>query len=83
MQYRTLGSTGVQVSSLCLGAMMFGKWGNPDHDDSIGIIRTALGNFGGAGRRYREAEVTCLWFRLTSDWNYSGQFRQVKVDVQR
>jgi aryl-alcohol dehydrogenase-like predicted oxidoreductase len=42
MQYRTLGSTGVRVSSLCLGAMMFGKWGNPDHDDSIGIIGTAL-----------------------------------------
>ncbi|CAL9396010.1 aldo/keto reductase [Streptomyces sp. NPDC090994] len=42
MQYRTLGSTGVQVSSLCLGAMMFGKWGNADHDDSAGIIRTAL-----------------------------------------
>ncbi len=42
MQYRTLGSTGVQVSSLCLGAMMFGTWGNRDHDDSIGIIRTAL-----------------------------------------
>jgi aryl-alcohol dehydrogenase-like predicted oxidoreductase len=34
MQYRTLGSTGVQVSSLCLGAMMFGAWGNPDHEDS-------------------------------------------------
>ena len=42
MRYRTLGSTGVQVSSLCLGAMMFGKWGNADHDDSAGIIRTAL-----------------------------------------
>ena len=42
MRYRTLGSTGVHVSSLCLGAMMFGIWGNADHDDSIGIIRTAL-----------------------------------------
>jgi aryl-alcohol dehydrogenase-like predicted oxidoreductase len=42
MQYRTLGSTGVQVSSLCLGAMMFGQWGNPDHEDSATIIRTAL-----------------------------------------
>ncbi|MEU4146076.1 aldo/keto reductase [Streptomyces parvulus] len=42
MRYRTLGSTGVQVSSLCLGAMMFGKWGNPDHGDSARIIRTAL-----------------------------------------
>ncbi|MEU8705507.1 aldo/keto reductase [Streptomyces sp. NPDC048565] len=42
MRYRTLGSTGVQVSTLCLGSMMFGAWGNRDHDDSIGIIRTAL-----------------------------------------
>ncbi|MEV5158866.1 aldo/keto reductase [Streptomyces sp. NPDC053728] len=42
MRYRTLGSTGVQVSSLCLGTMMFGRWGNPDHTDSIGVIRTAL-----------------------------------------
>ncbi|WP_024801778.1 aldo/keto reductase [Nocardia sp. BMG51109] len=42
MQYRTLGSTGVQVSSLCLGSMMFGQWGNPDHGESIGIIRAAV-----------------------------------------
>ncbi len=42
MQYRTLGRTGVQVSELCLGAMMFGAWGNPDHDDSIRIIHRAL-----------------------------------------
>ncbi|NBE98410.1 aldo/keto reductase [Nonomuraea sp. KC401] len=42
MRYRPLGSTGVHVSSLCLGAMMFGEWGNPDHAASIGIIRTAL-----------------------------------------
>ncbi|EGG47231.1 putative aldoketoreductase [Streptomyces griseoaurantiacus M045] len=42
MQYRTLGSTGVQVSSLCLGAMMFGTWGNADHEDVAGIVRTAL-----------------------------------------
>ena len=39
---RTLGRTGVQVSPLCLGAMMFGAWGNPDHDDSIRIIHRAL-----------------------------------------
>ena len=42
MNYRSLGSTGVQVSPLCLGAMMFGAWGNPDHDDGIAIIRRAL-----------------------------------------
>ncbi|HXQ19272.1 MAG TPA: aldo/keto reductase [Acidimicrobiales bacterium] len=42
MDYRTLGRTGVRVSPLCLGAMMFGAWGNPDHDDSIRIIHHAL-----------------------------------------
>jgi aryl-alcohol dehydrogenase-like predicted oxidoreductase len=40
--YRTLGRTGVKVSPLCLGAMMFGAWGNPDHDESVRIIHTAL-----------------------------------------
>jgi aryl-alcohol dehydrogenase-like predicted oxidoreductase len=42
MNYRTLGTTGTKVSPLCLGAMMFGGWGNPDHDDSIRIIHRAL-----------------------------------------
>jgi aryl-alcohol dehydrogenase-like predicted oxidoreductase len=42
MEYRTLGGTGVKVSPICLGAMMFGAWGNPDHEDSIRIIHRAL-----------------------------------------
>ena len=42
MDYRTLGRTGMQVSPLCLGTMMFGAWGNADHDDSIRIIHRAL-----------------------------------------
>jgi aryl-alcohol dehydrogenase-like predicted oxidoreductase len=42
MDYRTLGRTGVKVSPLCLGAMMFGGWGNPDHDDSIAIMHAAF-----------------------------------------
>ena len=42
MHYRTLGRTGIQVSPYCLGAMMFGAIGNPDHDDSIRIIHKAL-----------------------------------------
>src|SRR3990170_3593056 len=42
MELRPLGRTGVQVSKLCLGTMMFGAWGNPDHDDSIRIIHRAL-----------------------------------------
>jgi aryl-alcohol dehydrogenase-like predicted oxidoreductase len=42
MEYRALGNTGVQVSPLCLGAMMFGAWGNPDHAESVKIIHRAL-----------------------------------------
>ena len=42
MKVRAFGSTGVRVSPLCLGAMMFGKWGNPDHEDSVRIIHRAL-----------------------------------------
>jgi aryl-alcohol dehydrogenase-like predicted oxidoreductase len=41
-QYRSFGRTGVQVSPLTLGAMNFGRIGNPDHDDSIRIIHRAL-----------------------------------------
>jgi aryl-alcohol dehydrogenase-like predicted oxidoreductase len=42
MRYRTLGGTGIEVSVHCLGAMMFGAVGNPDHDDCVRIIHTAL-----------------------------------------
>jgi aryl-alcohol dehydrogenase-like predicted oxidoreductase len=42
MEHRTLGRTGVEVSPLCLGAMMFGGWGNEDHDESVRIIHRAL-----------------------------------------
>ena len=42
MQYRPLGRPGVQVSPLCLGAMMFGPWGNDDRADATRIIHRAL-----------------------------------------
>ena len=42
MNHRPLGRTGVKVSPLCLGAMMFGGWGNPDHDEGVRIIHRAL-----------------------------------------
>src|ERR1700733_14817164 len=42
MHYRTLGRTGIKVSPYCLGAMIVGVIGNPDHDDSIRIIHKAL-----------------------------------------
>jgi aryl-alcohol dehydrogenase-like predicted oxidoreductase len=42
MDYRPLGRTGISVSQMCLGAMMFGAFGNSDHDDAVKIIRKAL-----------------------------------------
>jgi aryl-alcohol dehydrogenase-like predicted oxidoreductase len=42
MEYRPLGRTGVSVSQMCLGAMMFGAFGNSDHEDAIKIIHRAL-----------------------------------------
>ncbi len=42
MQMRTLGGTGIKVTPYCLGAMMFGAWGNTDHADSVRIIHAAL-----------------------------------------
>jgi aryl-alcohol dehydrogenase-like predicted oxidoreductase len=42
MDQRTLAGTGVHVTPLCLGAMMFGAWGETDHDASIRIIHRAL-----------------------------------------
>ncbi|MEV4019842.1 aldo/keto reductase [Nonomuraea angiospora] len=42
MQYRTLGRTGVQVSSLVLGAMNFGKIGRTTQDEATAIVDAAL-----------------------------------------
>ena len=42
MNYRTLGGTGIKVTPYCLGAMMFGKDGNPDRDECIRMIHKSL-----------------------------------------
>jgi aryl-alcohol dehydrogenase-like predicted oxidoreductase len=42
MQYRTLGRTGVQISSLALGAMNFGKIGGTTQDEATAIVDAAL-----------------------------------------
>jgi aryl-alcohol dehydrogenase-like predicted oxidoreductase len=42
MDTRQFGNTGLKVTPLCLGSMMFGAWGNRDHDDCIRIIHRAL-----------------------------------------
>ncbi len=59
MDYRNLGSAGVKVSPLCLGTMMFGAWGNPDHDDCVRIIHRALDagiNFIDTANMYSDGE---------------------------
>jgi aryl-alcohol dehydrogenase-like predicted oxidoreductase len=59
MQHRTLGRTGIKVSPYCLGAMMFGGIGNPDHDDCVRIIHKALDfgiNFIDTADRYSAGE---------------------------
>jgi len=42
MRYRVLGRTGIEVSPYCLGTMMLGGVGNPDHDECVKIIHAAL-----------------------------------------
>lgn len=42
LRYRPLGRTGMQVSTYCLGTMMFGADGNADHDECARIIHAAL-----------------------------------------
>jgi aryl-alcohol dehydrogenase-like predicted oxidoreductase len=42
MEYRTLGTTGVRVSTHCLGAMMFGSWGNTDVDACVRMVHEAI-----------------------------------------
>lgn len=59
VQMRTLGGTGIKVSSYCLGAMMFGQWGNPAHDECERMIHTALDagiNFIDTAGTYSEGE---------------------------
>lgn len=42
MRYRTLGKTGIEVSTHCLGTMMFQAGFNSDHEDCARIVHTAL-----------------------------------------
>src|SRR5689334_22316849 len=42
VQYRTLGGTGIEVSVLCLGTMMFGALGNPDESECHKMLHAAL-----------------------------------------
>ena len=70
MDYRNLGQTGLKVSPLCLGAMMFGKWGNTDHDACIRIIHRALDagvNFVDTANGYSEGESEVIVGKALKD----------------
>ena len=41
-QFRTLGHSGIRVSTLALGTMMFGSWGNDDVDECHRMVHRAL-----------------------------------------
>jgi aryl-alcohol dehydrogenase-like predicted oxidoreductase len=79
MEHRPLGRTGVSVSKFCLGAMMFGSWGNNDHDQSIRIIHRALDagiNFIDTADVYAQGESEqILGKALTGGW-LSGRWRK-------
>lgn len=44
MQYRKLGCTGIDVSTLCLGTMNFGTWGKTGPEEVGAICRAAFDN---------------------------------------
>jgi aryl-alcohol dehydrogenase-like predicted oxidoreductase len=70
VDYRNLGQTGLKVSPLCLGAMMFGSWGNPDHEDSIRVIHRALDagvNFVDTANGYSEGESEVIVGKALKD----------------
>jgi aryl-alcohol dehydrogenase-like predicted oxidoreductase len=59
MEYKQLGRSGLTVSQLCLGTMVFGRWGNTDHDDCVRIMHRAFDegiNFVDTANRYAFGE---------------------------
>ncbi|KYH43327.1 aldo/keto reductase [Branchiibius sp. NY16-3462-2] len=71
MQYRPLGRTGLHVSPLCLGTMMFGSWGNADEQDSIRVIHAALDagiNFVDTADVYSGGESEGILGRALDSW---------------
>jgi aryl-alcohol dehydrogenase-like predicted oxidoreductase len=82
MEQRILGRTGVPVSNLCLGAMMFGEWGTKDHDESIRIIHHALDagiNFIDTADVYSAGESEVIVGKALADGKRDDVFLATKV----
>src|SRR5215218_9006202 len=85
MEYRGLGRTGMQVSPLCLGAMMFGGWGEPDHDASIRIIHRALDagiNFIDTADVYSQGESEVIVGKALAGGKRDDVVLATKVNIQ-
>jgi aryl-alcohol dehydrogenase-like predicted oxidoreductase len=85
MELHNLGRTGIKVSPLCLGAMMFGAWGNPNHDDSIRIIHRALDagiNFIDTADVYSQGESEVIVGKALADKDRSSVVLATKVHAQ-
>jgi aryl-alcohol dehydrogenase-like predicted oxidoreductase len=85
MEYRSLGRTGIQVSPLCLGAMMFGAWGEPDHDMSIKTIHAALDagiNFIDTADVYSQGESEVIVGKALADGRRDDVVLATKVHGQ-
>jgi aryl-alcohol dehydrogenase-like predicted oxidoreductase len=85
MEYRPLGRTGVSVTQLCLGAMMFGAFGNTDHDDCIRIVHKALDagiNFIDTADGYSGGESELILGKALADNRRDDVILAVKTGVQ-
>src|SRR4051812_8202341 len=85
MDFRTLGRTGMQVSPLCLGAMMFGAWGERDHDTSIAIIHRALDagvNFIDTADVYSQGESEVIVGKALAKGKRDDVVLATKVNIQ-
>jgi aryl-alcohol dehydrogenase-like predicted oxidoreductase len=75
----------MQVSPLCLGAMMFGAWGEPDHDTSIKIIHSALDaglNFIDTADVYSQGESETIVGKALADGRRDQVILATKVHGQ-
>ena len=85
MEYRSLGRTGIQVSPLCLGAMMFGGWGEPDHETSIATIHSALDagiNFIDTADAYSQGESEIIVGKALAGGRRDDVVLATKVNIQ-
>jgi aryl-alcohol dehydrogenase-like predicted oxidoreductase len=85
MKFRSLGRTGIQVSPLCLGAMMFGVMGEPDHDAAIKTIHTALDagiNFIDTADVYSHGESEVIVGKALANGKRDDVVLATKVNIQ-